>query len=487
VKLSLSKCWQTIDGRLVFQCSSFHDGKRQKGYLILNASRQDPVSFQSAKPDTELIAHGVAAIIRKYAPTSQLEALAISADTQDQKFLRLKLSTHAATKSGAGDPASLYVAICTEPERQIDIILNGLSQARLRPNAQYTIKKMADADILGAADLESDAFSYWLQDLLSENRHHTNTHSTGIQLPEWRKIARDRAARRLKTLKKTLAQDERKCPTDQAVTEAEESARLLQAYLWMVKPDMTALHLDETLAGGRALTIDIDPDKNPGANLERLFARAKKLRRAKQLQAPRLKEIMTDITRHNHVLARLRDANQHLTETDAAALLAELGLASKKPPSALPKTPSKKHNIGRRFMTLDQALITIGRDATESDQVVKSASAKDWWVHIAGGGHGSHAIITGASTRQGLSAETFRDAAILALHFSDRSRANEGEVYVARRQQIKKRKGMPPGLWLIERAETKIVRYSAEEVSAVFARELRDGLQREAARHGNSQ
>jgi hypothetical protein len=485
VKLSLSKCWQTDDGSLVFQCSSYQEGNRQKGYLILSASELDPVRFLPEKPDTALAAHGVAAIIRKYASASQLEGLALSADADEQKFLRLKLLTPTNTAGGNGAYAPLYIVVCTKPERQIDIIYKGVSQARLKPNAQYTIKKPADPAMLGASELEADAFRYWLCDLLSDHQDKITHPSSGIQLPDWRKSARDRVARRLKTLKKTLLQDERKCPTDQDVANAEDDARLLQAYLWMVRPEMEALQLDETLTGDRARTIDIDPDKNPGANLERFFVRAKKLRRAKEMQTPRLIELAADIAHHDRALGRLRDPNSPLTEAEAFTILAELGLSRKNPASALPKTPARKQTMGRRFITADQAFITIGRDAAESDLVVKAASPRDWWVHIAGGGHGSHVIITGASTRQELSDETFRDAGILALHFSDRSRAHEGEVYVARRQQIKKRKGMPPGLWLIERAETRMVRYSAGDVTAVFARELRDGLQREAARHGN--
>jgi predicted ribosome quality control (RQC) complex YloA/Tae2 family protein len=473
VKLSLSKCWQTADGRLVFQCSSYHDGQRQKGYLVLNASEHEPVRFSREKPETVLTSHGVAAIIRKYAPASQLVGMAVSESSSDYEFIRLKLN-------------SLYVTVCTKPERQIDVIYEGISQARLKSNAQYTIKKPADPAIMGVLDLEDSAFEYWLHNVLSEHHNQITPSVAEKNFPEWRRSARDRLSRRLKTLKKTLAQDERKCPDDQAVKDAEDNARLTQAYLWMVKSEMTALHLDATLTGDNARVIDLNPDLNPGANLERLFIRAKKLRRARELQAPRLKALRSEIELYEQTLLRLRDPAIELTESEIQAVLTTLGMMGKKPAQAVDKHITKKHALGRRFVTADRALITIGRDASESDQIVKSAAAHDWWVHIAGGGHGSHAIITGAATRQILSSEAFRDAAILALHFSDRSRAHEGEVYVARRQQIKKRKGMPPGLWLIERAETRLVRYNADDVAAVFARELREGLQREATRHGNS-
>jgi hypothetical protein len=497
VKLSLSKCWQTTDGRLVFQSSSHDLSQRRRGYLILDPSAPRPVVWTHDKPDTKLSSNGVAAIIRKHAPNAQLVGLALSDSNIHQEFLRLTMKTIKTGKTSGNDAATLlaphldtsglfYISLVKHPHSQIDFIVEDTSYGRLRSNSQYTVRKPADKDTLNVNDLDPESFTFWLRDLIGSDPNDPKTAQPEGPHPAWRKSARDRVARRLKTLKKTLVQDQTKCPTAAEVADAEDDARLLQAYLWMIKPDMATLLLDEAVTGGRVRTINVDPEIEPGENLERLFLRAKKLRRALDLQGPRLAALRKEIQAHDQALSRLRDHNDFMTESDGLALLGELGLASKSrvpPPS---KRTNQKSTIGRRFLTLDQAVVTIGRDAKESDLIVKSASAKDWWVHVAGGGHGAHAIISGAATRQKLSAASFRDAAILALHFSDRSRAQEGEVYLARRHQIRKRKGLAPGLWIIERAETKLVRYSSEDIAHLFAREIRDGIQREVARNGNS-
>jgi predicted ribosome quality control (RQC) complex YloA/Tae2 family protein len=485
VNLSLSKCCQTSDGRLVFQCSAYDQGQRRKGHLILNPADEVPARFSTEKPETALTSNGVAAIIRKHAPTARLAAIAISTDDSGQTFLRLTLMKNQGDNEPSQVRQPIYVTVCTKPERQIDVIFDAKSQARLKQNAQYTVKKPAAPEILDAVDLDHDAFLYWLRDLVAEQPKSPYKPTAEQHTPQWRKLARERVTRRLKTLKKTLLQDQQKLPSSADLTQAEEDARLLQAYLWMVKPEMTALHLDEAMTGGQPRVIELNPEKNPGANLESFYVRLKKMRRAMDVQGPRVSAIKSEIQRFEDAQTTLRDLSLPIAETEGSRILENLGLTPKTKFLGQKNNAPKKTLIGRRFLATGGAVITIGRDASESDQIVKAASSKDWWVHIAGGGHGSHAIINGPTTRDTLPTATFRDAAILALHFSDRSNAHEGEVYLTRRHQIKKRKGMPPGLWIIERAETILVRYSDAELATVFAREIREGLQRETARYGH--
>jgi predicted ribosome quality control (RQC) complex YloA/Tae2 family protein len=109
---------------------------------------------------------------------------------------------------------------------------------------------------------------------------------------------------------------------------------------------------------------------------------------------------------------------------------------------------------------------------------VKAAKSSDWWVHIAGGGRGSHVLVTGVSSKSPLNPSLMRWAGILALHFSDRSKAREGDVYCTRRQFIRKTKGLPAGLWLVDKSETVLIRYDQEELADIFSKEIRDGIQR---------
>ncbi len=62
-----------------------------------------------------------------------------------------------------------------------------------------------------------------------------------------------------------------------------------------------------------------------------------------------------------------------------------------------------------------------------------------------------------------------KEAAILAIHFSKYKGDHSGETYLAKKSQIKKRKGMPAGLWNVERCETIFIRYTAEELQKILS------------------
>jgi hypothetical protein len=57
----------------------------------------------------------------------------------------------------------------------------------------------------------------------------------------------------------------------------------------------------------------------------------------------------------------------------------------------------------------------------------------------------------------------------------------EGEVYCTRRQYIRKQKGLAAGLWLVDKSETVLIRYSSSELADIFSKEIRAGIQRHKA------
>src|SRR6185503_2025160 len=98
-----------------------------------------------------------------------------------------------------------------------------------------------------------------------------------------------------------------------------------------------------------------------------------------------------------------------------------------------------------------------------SDELNKLAKGHDYWFHAVGT-TGSHVIIPARQIQGALPVPLLRAAAILALHFSKRRNDRQGEVYTSRRAQIKKRKGMAPGLWSVEKAETMYLTYDDAEL-----------------------
>lgn len=476
--MSLAKCWQSSRGSIVFQCSLFDGEKRLKGYLELNSDRASaPVTFSGEKPESLLPAGGIAMLIRKHLSVGALTGIAMSDAVPDLEFFRIR----AQGKNSDGVPSQLFFILSRKPDHEITIIRENLSIARLKADAQYTVAKPASTDFLHVEDFPETGLQAWLTSLIEPEAKTNQTTQASVAvetLPLYQRAGRDRVTRRLKTLRKTLLQDREKVPSQEELQNAKEDAKLLRDYLWLVRSEAFELALDDTQTGSIARVIKLNPDLTPGANLEAAFTKVRKLERALSMGGPRIQDMERSIKRFESALDRLR-SNAGLSETDVIRVLQELGLERRpEQKAATAKSTKPASAIGRTFLTATGEIMALGRNAEESDRLVKSAKSQDWWIHVAGGSHGSHVIIPGKTFKDGLPGHVLREAGILALHFSDRGTSREGDVYVARRHQIKKRKGMPAGLWQIDRAETMVIRYEADELSAIFAREIRDGVQR---------
>ena len=110
-----------------------------------------------------------------------------------------------------------------------------------------------------------------------------------------------------------------------------------------------------------------------------------------------------------------------------------------------------------------------GKGPRENDHLTRGAKSDDIWVHAIGT-KGSHVVVPRKSLKGGVPGpETKRTAAILALHFSKMRNSRAGEVYITRRRHLRKQKGLPVGLWLVDQAETFYVRYDEEELRQVLS------------------
>ncbi len=475
--INLSKSWQTDHGTLVFQASIFDplSGEKTKAYLTLDATaKSNSLMLSTEKPSLELKSTGVAAIIRKYCPSCRLINVALSSAEHEKSFLRIRLLS-----SSPNDDTFLVVS--AKPTPEIDFIVGGVSLCRLQAKGTFTVKKTASSDVLDADDFDESQLIIWLKSLLSKDEQviSANQPQIGEALSAPRRQARDKIARRLKTLKKTLDQDLSKLPSLDIIKTAKQEAELLSSNLWRLNLNSDELIIDTMESGESKKILKLNPSKTPGENLELFYTRIKKLERASKLQSDRVAGIKRDIQSFEEALTRIRDSSVSMTDMEVIQLLSGLSLIKPKL-TATPTRPVKtsKNTLGRRFSAPEGVVLILGRDAKESDQIVKAAKSSDWWVHIAGGGRGSHVLVTGVSSKSPLSPSLLRSAGILALHFSDRSKAREGDVYCTRRQFIRKTKGLAPGLWLVDKSETFLIRYDQEELAEIFSKEIRDGIQR---------
>jgi hypothetical protein len=494
-KIHLGKCWQTAASSLVFQASIFcpQTSRRKKGFLVVTVSGSgDFVKFQSEKPQEDLNLHVIASLVRKYCTSSQVTALALSHPQDQSCFLRLRLE-------GPDTNKATYLVVSRKPQPEINLIVDDFSLGRLQPQRTFTIKKPAARGFLDCEDLSAEQFELWASSLVESKTTQSNllTETTDQTFSPLRRQARDKLTRRLRTLKKTLLEDQKKLPASDTIDTLKTEASILSRYLWLVEPDQHELTLDPGQTGDKPRTIALDPDKSPGENLERIFIHIKKLERTQKIGGERALKLQTQIQWFEQALVDLKNPKTVLPDQRVMEIMSDLGLSSKPASSSkrphlqnsltqnslaqkFVSKPSKK-TLGRIFPWTDKITIVLGRDAKESDQLVKSAKSNDWWVHLAGGGRGSHVLIKGLATKEVPPDTLLRAAGILALHFSERRQAMEGEVYLTRRQFLRKTKGLAPGLWLVDKSQTLRLRYDASELAEVFAKEIREGIQRHRA------
>ncbi len=192
------------------------------------------------------------------------------------------------------------------------------------------------------------------------------------------------------------------------------------------------------------LVIPLDPSKSPQGNLDDYFKKHRKFLAAGQEIAPRIE----DIERELAALRKEQQAIQDHTWTppsEPAQARRPTGPTRPRTQSSAP-SPQRSTRTGpfRRFISADGLAIYVGRNARENEELThKFAHSDDLWLH-AQGVPGSHVVVRlekGANPPP----ETLKDAATLALLYSDYKKSGKGDVLYTRRKYVKKAKGRPPG------------------------------------------
>ena len=218
------------------------------------------------------------------------------------------------------------------------------------------------------------------------------------------------------------------------------------------------------------VTIDLDPDKSPGHNLDDLYVRIKKTRKTLVIATDQAQSAERQLE------TMLADLEQLRAGTLCMEVVMRL-LQRHKLPLERPTTRSETGltpvaQLWRVYVWREEnnnIPMMVGKSAAGSDALCRSARSNDWWLHAVGT-TGSHVIIPARALRATIpSMGLIRAAAILALHFSQRKADQCGEVYLTRRHLIKKRPAMPAGLWQIDKAETIFVSYETPELQNVLA------------------
>jgi predicted ribosome quality control (RQC) complex YloA/Tae2 family protein len=215
------------------------------------------------------------------------------------------------------------------------------------------------------------------------------------------------------------------------------------------------------------ITIPLDPMKSAQSNMDDYFRKHRKYLAAEHELKPRIEQA-------GHRIERLR---QEITHMEQGTWTPPAMPSSPANTPTLDRATTNKHQSTgdqrrgpfRRFTSTDGLPIFVGRNARENDELTFGlAKSDDLWLH-ARGMPGSHVVVRlGKGTDP--PPETLRDAAMLALLYSDLKKSGKGEVIYTRRKWVKKAKGQAPGAVVVTQEKSLHVSLEKNRLEALKSR-----------------
>lgn len=491
--LFFSKSWQGKSSSLIFQVQAnakMRSKLPKKFYLVIQTKQASKGVELRLKKPTDIKVQGVISqIIRKYTPKGVILNILRDKFNKDLWFLLV---------SGQGlDKKRYFLKLCdSQPPLLSFISESKLMHFRYGQSGVFTKKKEYEGGFPDFSDhkqFESivdqaySALAATWQQASMELEDSSKTALTDMKKDEASKNleseqstsfldiqreARKKLARRLKTVVKSFEKQSKNIPSVQELESMQLKAKFLQSYSYLIAKNMCELVLDSGLTGlEKDLVIDIDPDLSAGANIDAGFVKIKKMTKARELGVKRLEVYRRQKDAMVRDLELLR--SESLDSSQVVAILKKNGLAA---PS------DSKSNDLRSSTTSDRkyckifvseadggAQFWVGKGPADNDILTKKAKSNDYWFHVTGS-TGSHIIVPHRSLKDGELTESLRrKGAMLAVHFSKLRAEASSEVYVSQRRFLRKKKGLPVGLWLVEQSQNYFVRYKESEINELLS------------------
>lgn len=230
---------------------------------------------------------------------------------------------------------------------------------------------------------------------------------------------------------------------------------------------------DWSTGEARDAELPIDPARDPMAQIDALFKRARRLKDGVSIARARLSDAHTTV-------AKLEEALSSLT-LPAADLEAIVAFARTAAPHEFKLTAnvasggSRSRLDARRppyrvFLGVSGARILVGRGAAHNDALtLHVARPHDLWLH-AKNRHGAHVVVPLAKD-SACPSDLLVEAAQLAAHFSDAREERLVEIQYTPRRYLRKPRGSAPGLVIVDREKVLILRKDDEQVRSLLAAE----------------
>ncbi|HET7294983.1 MAG TPA: NFACT RNA binding domain-containing protein [Vicinamibacteria bacterium] len=229
-----------------------------------------------------------------------------------------------------------------------------------------------------------------------------------------------REVRRLVRLAANLERDEAGLPDADTLR---RQAEAILASPGAVPQGIADASVPDPYDTARLVQLSLDPRLTATANADRLFARARRIGRARSQVAQRLAETRKEID-------SARDGERRASAAENATDLEA---------QAEPRATRGESAAPRHYLTSRGLSILVGRGARQNHHLTFGvARPEDLWLH-ARDVPGAHVILRDPEVRAG--ADDLREAAEVAAFFSDAREEARVDVHVTRRKHVRPAKG----------------------------------------------
>jgi predicted ribosome quality control (RQC) complex YloA/Tae2 family protein len=241
---------------------------------------------------------------------------------------------------------------------------------------------------------------------------------------------------------------------------------LIKANLGTIHKGQTEVTLvdyfDEELPN---LTIPLDQAKTPQGNMDDYFRKYRKHLAAERELRPRIGEGENALETLQEELTAVEQGTWQSPDKPHPVMRPRV-----LSPTGVGKIrQEQRRGPFRRFTSSDGLSIYVGKNARENDELTFGlAKSDDLWLH-ARGTPGSHVVVR-LEKGSDPPPETIRDAATLALLYSDLKKSGKGDVIYTRRKWVKKAKGQTAGAVIVTQEKSLHVSLEKKRLDALKAR-----------------
>ncbi|MGE0172873.1 MAG: NFACT RNA binding domain-containing protein [Oligoflexales bacterium] len=456
----VGKCWQTQFNSVVWSLepTSAFNGLPSKVFLELSFARSLPAL--SVEKPRDIKADGAFVnLFRKHVSRCLLHAV-FRHEASGDVWIMFKNA----------DKTIWYARLEQDKPPSISLLSpDGLVLVRMSSKGVYTKSKPYEGDVAYQNRNFRDITSQLAESLLGagEEPKQPERDQEFERSPKQTEILR-KLRRRLRTLKKSLAKSEETLEETSSIERLANWAQLLKSYSYLVDPkdlrEEVTLRKDDT-GLENDVAIALDSSLTVGENINEMFDKIKRMKKQAVMFVTQVDESKREISDLQTFVRKL--------ETEAVADV-ELDQIAARKLGIKPRDQNRSHDRikskFRVFVAFDGTPLYVGKDAHNNDALTKGAKANDYWFHVVGI-PGSHVVATMKRKSGKPSEKMLREGAILALHYSKMREDRAGEVYVTQKAHLRKKKGMAPGTWAVEKGETLYVKYTAEELKELLSRD----------------